>query len=392
MIVNHQYSGLTFGQLLTGVWRVSGLRSSMAPNILEPDSSQLTHYMTDNYQRVNSDISFMHNFLIKSKHLIIIFISKVKLNQRINSFVDKFEQRFNSRQEFSNLYEIDDCLSNEKKREGKRRSRLLKITDMPAYLQFNPWIVNGYRSSKLSTLECIASLLYWHNETINILSHTLPLLYCMAFFSSMIKRQTINALVLSYCHCLGLVSCAVGSSLYHLFMNHKSGAKCYYRLLQCDMIGIWITQSVGALSTVYASVATLPLWFRYSFLALYGVLSLLSLREGIAANSAWKRPASFSLLFLMRLIAFGLRVHTDSVRNTAYIQWLHIIMQELWPLVGAILSATRIPERFWPGLFDYILNSHNIMHCFVVFGAIHMHLAFNNDLEWLSSNDQHFTA
>lgn len=365
----------------------------MAPNILESDSSQLTqpteptHYMTDTYLNHKSEINFVQNFLVKSKHMIIVFVSKVKLNQRIYSFVDRFEQKFNSNQEFLSLCEV-----NERPVDEKSRSRLLKITDMPAHLQFNPWILRGYRSSKLSTLECVASLLYWHNETINILSHTLPLFYCMAFFSSMVKRETATALILSYCHCVGLMSWAVGSSLYHLFMNHKSGAKSYYRLLQCDMIGIWITQSVGALSTVYASVATFPIWFRYGFLALYGLLSLFSLREGVSARSAWKRPASFSLLFLMRLIALGLRVHTDAVRNTASMQWLHIIMQELWPLIGAILSVTRIPERYWPGLFDFVLNSHNIMHCFVVFGAIHMHLAFDYDLEWLSNNDLLFRA
>lgn len=65
----------------------------------------------------------------------------------------------------------------------------------------------------------------------------------------------------------------------------------------------------------------------------------------------------------------------------------HVIMQELWPLIGAFISAARIPERFWPGQFDYIFNSHNVMHCFVVFGAVHMHWATCDDLVWLSKNN-----
>lgn len=59
-------------------------------------------------------------------------------------------------------------------------------------------------------------------------------------------------------------------------------------------------------------------------------------------------------------------------------------MQELMPITGAIISAARIPECYYPGYFDLILNSHNILHVTVVLGAIHMHLATCYDLVWLS--------
>lgn len=58
-------------------------------------------------------------------------------------------------------------------------------------------------------------------------------------------------------------------------------------------------------------------------------------------------------------------------------------MQEGWALIGSIFSATRTPERFYPGKFDYLFNSHNIMHMFVVLGAFHMVTAASYDLIWL---------
>lgn len=61
-------------------------------------------------------------------------------------------------------------------------------------------------------------------------------------------------------------------------------------------------------------------------------------------------------------------------------------MQEILPIIGAVISATRVPERWWPGKFDYILNSHNIMHVFVVLGANHLHLATCSDLIWISKD------
>lgn len=50
------------------------------------------------------------------------------------------------------------------------RQRLLQIHEMPRYLQFNPYIISGYRNM-LSTKGSVKSLFYFHNETINILTH-----------------------------------------------------------------------------------------------------------------------------------------------------------------------------------------------------------------------------
>jgi hypothetical protein len=37
------------------------------------------------------------------------------------------------------------------------------------------------------------------------------------------------------------------SFVYHLFMNLERGEMVYYRLLQLDMFGIWMSQSFGKL-------------------------------------------------------------------------------------------------------------------------------------------------
>lgn len=50
---------------------------------------------------------------------------------------------------------------------------------------------------------------------------------------------------LSWCHLVGSVAPWCGSFVYHLFMNLELGEGMYYRLLQLDMLGIWISQSFG---------------------------------------------------------------------------------------------------------------------------------------------------
>lgn len=47
---------------------------------------------------------------------------------------------------------------------------LLHWRDMPQHLQFNPYVLTGYRPLQ-SWAGCVASLFYFHNETINILTH-----------------------------------------------------------------------------------------------------------------------------------------------------------------------------------------------------------------------------
>uniref|UniRef100_A0A182JE71 Uncharacterized protein n=1 Tax=Anopheles atroparvus TaxID=41427 RepID=A0A182JE71_ANOAO len=47
---------------------------------------------------------------------------------------------------------------------------LLEWKDMPQHLQFNPYVLTGYRPLQ-GVKGCLSSLFYVHNETINILTH-----------------------------------------------------------------------------------------------------------------------------------------------------------------------------------------------------------------------------
>lgn len=47
---------------------------------------------------------------------------------------------------------------------------LLQWKDMPQHLQFNPYVLTGYRPLQ-GIKGCLSSLFYVHNETINILTH-----------------------------------------------------------------------------------------------------------------------------------------------------------------------------------------------------------------------------
>ena len=65
-------------------------------------------------------------------------------------------------------------------------NRLFKIDEMPEYLRFNPFVKNGYRRL-MNVKQCCQSLLFFHNETVNIYTHgkyikTLPMKPCKLCF------------------------------------------------------------------------------------------------------------------------------------------------------------------------------------------------------------------
>ena len=47
--------------------------------------------------------------------------------------------------------------------------------------------------------------------------------------------------------------------------------------------------------------------------------------------------------------------------------------QDAVSILGGAIGAMRIPEKWFPGLVDYYLNSHNIMHVLVVVAVYSMH-------------------
>ena len=70
-----------------------------------------------------------------------------------------------------------------------------------------------------------------------------PIVYILLYVPDLMPWE-VNPF-LSWCHIAGSVSPWIGSFLYHLFMNINYSKVAYWRLLQLDMLGIWISQSFG---------------------------------------------------------------------------------------------------------------------------------------------------
>ncbi|GLG96864.1 Adiponectin receptor protein [Gryllus bimaculatus] len=255
---------------------------------------------------------------------------------------------------------------------------------MPPHLQFNPYIFTGYRPL-LTFWGCINSLFYLHNETINILTHGIPIVYMVVNFPSAIPWKELDSWFLPWCHIVGAICPWVGSFVYHLFMNLEGGESFYYRLLQLDMFGIWMSQSFGALPMVSASVFCLPWACRCLVMLSYCLLSVWGLYKALTAWSPWERRLCFSMPFIMRIFLCGLRY--TSLGGGDPNMFHHIILQDAVSAVGGAIGAMHIPEKWFPGTVDLYLNSHNIMHVLVVTAVYSMHRATVSDLVWMAQAD-----
>ncbi|XP_036213507.1 uncharacterized protein [Bactrocera oleae] len=262
--------------------------------------------------------------------------------------------------------------------------QLQKWQDMPKYLQFNPYVLNGYRP--LTTFRgCLWSLFCWHNETVNILTHAIPIFYILAIVPGLMPWEQ-EYRFLSFCHIFGSVAPWCGSFIYHLFMNIESGENVYYTLLKLDMVGIWVSQSFGALPLVTATTFCFSPFLKWFIILSYCLLSLWGLYKALTASSPWQRRLCFALPFTMRSILTLFRT-MDVWVGGSRIALSHVYLQDGVSILGGAIGALRIPEKWFPGVVDFYLNSHNIMHVLVVVAVYSMHKATIKDFEWMSATN-----
>ncbi|EQL00218.1 hemolysin-III family protein [Ophiocordyceps sinensis CO18] len=258
-----------------------------------------------------------------------------------------------------------------------RDRRLLLYDDLPMPWRNNPHIIKGYRFTE-TKLECVRSMFDISNESFNIWSHAIGLVLVLAvafyFYPSSANfglsstSDVLVAAVFFVTACLTLV-CSI---VWHT-MNAVADVNVISIFACVDYTGISLLIAASILTTEYTAFYCDPV-SRWTYMTLTALLGL----GGVAlpwhptfngADMAWVRVAFYVGLVLtgsMPILQLYLTHGSDFV-----IDFYSPISKSLLVYFGgAIVYGSKIPERWFPGMFDYIGGSHNLWHAAVLGGIL----------------------
>ncbi|KAI0409591.1 HlyIII-domain-containing protein [Xylaria palmicola] len=265
-----------------------------------------------------------------------------------------------------------------------REQGLLKYDELPVPWRVNPHILKGYRFSD-SKIECVRSVFGVSNETVNIWSHALGffLMLSVAFyfypmsanFSLYTKADIFIAAVFLFAAC----KCLVCSTIWHT-MNCVADQTLMERFACIDYTGISLLIAASIMTTEYTAFYCEPVsrWAYMTATAVLGIAGTIMpwhptfngqdmawLRVGFFIGLAATGAMPIIQILMTRGSAWAYEFYFDS----------NLIKSLSVYVLGAFVYASKVPERWFPGAFDFFGNAHNLWHLAVLGGIIYHYIA-----------------
>jgi adiponectin receptor len=260
-----------------------------------------------------------------------------------------------------------------------KNGQLIHYDDLPLPWRNNAHIKYGYRFTETYS-ETIWSAFNFSNEFINIWSHALGLVVVIALafyfypssanFSLSTKSDIFVAALFFSMACLTLIC----STIWHT-MNAVADVKAISLFACVDYTGISLLIAASIMTTEYTAFYCDPVsrWLYMgttAFLGVGGVILPWHPRFN-KPDMNWARVAFFVGLALTGFMPI-LQLWFTHGPEFVYDFYSPITQSMLVYFGGAIVYASQVPERWYPGVFDYIGGSHNLWHA-AVLGGIFFH-------------------
>ncbi|GAV67988.1 HlyIII domain-containing protein [Cephalotus follicularis] len=169
----------------------------------------------------------------------------------------------------------------------------------------------------------------------------------------------------------GAMFCLLASSTCHLLSCHSERLSGI--MLRLDYAGIAALICTSFYPPVYYSFMCYPFFCNLylGFITVLGIAAVLVSMVPVFQKPEF-RTMRASLFFGMGLSGVAPILHKliwfSHQPEALHTTWYEILMGVFYG-VGALVYATRIPERWMPGKFDIAGHSHQLFHVFVVAGA-----------------------
>lgn len=208
-------------------------------------------------------------------------------------------------------------------------------------------------------MDNIKSIFKWHNETINIWTTIASIAigtYNLVYYLN--HPCTIN-IIPFLAIWIGQILHHPFSIAYHLFLSHSKELCSLTRRLDISMIFIMnICTIIGIGNAILGHKLSIINTIIFAPFAINGIYII---------NK--KELNRFRLVCTIFLSFLGYYIHvihkaiaSGSINSFESRSALILVIGNF---LSGFVYATHIPERFIPGLFDIIGNSHNIMHILV---------------------------
>ncbi|GFP85825.1 heptahelical transmembrane protein 1 [Phtheirospermum japonicum] len=272
----------------------------------------------------------------------------------------------------------------------RKRYGLVSFHELPDYMKDNEYILEYYRA-KWPLTQALFSLFRWHNETLNVWTNfsttaethskastfegstqQIPLKHDPSVYFDSASAETNPTSWPFFVFLGGSMFCLLSSSICHLFCCHSHHLNI--KLVQMDYVGITIMIIASFFPPIYYIFICSPRWqiVYLSGITIIGVCTVLALLSPSFSTGKY-RPLRTLLFLSMGLFGLFPAVHglivnwNDPHRN---ITLVYESVMALSYIIGAMFYVTRVPERWRPGWFDLVGQSHQIFHVFVMLGAL----------------------
>ncbi|PFH55823.1 hypothetical protein XA68_17564 [Ophiocordyceps unilateralis] len=216
------------------------------------------------------------------------------------------------------------------------------------------------------------------NESFNIWSHAIGLVLVLAVafyfyptstnFGLSTKGDIFVAAVFFVMAGLTLVC----STVWHT-MNAVADMNAISIFACVDYTGISLLIAASIVTTEYTAFYCDPVsrWTYMTLTALLGIGGVLLPWNPRFndADKSWARVAFYVGLALTGFMPI-LQLYVTEGRDFVVDFYSPISKSLLVYLGGAVVYASKIPERWFPGVFDYIGGSHNLWHAAVLSGIL----------------------
>lgn len=259
---------------------------------------------------------------------------------------------------------------------------------LPRWLQDNIYIRKGYRPPLKSFWLSFMSIFRIHTETGNIWSHILAFILFNFWLFKLLTEIPHSAKVLDKFFCClyfcGQIFGALGSVIFHTFECHSRSVS--KTTIKIDYFGvffaIWTANQAAGYFAFRCNDDAKFYWHSFGVVVLIaGTYIIVNekisklVRIIIFASAAF--PSAAGLLIALSDVIDSSGSVQSIEANHGYITGYLIrywLLSYLTLGFGAFVYIKRIPEKYFPGLFDYLGQSHQILHVTVIIGVYYNYL------------------